>query len=62
FARFADASRPALVDGALGAVAFVDGRPVSAVAFTLRLGRITTLAITTGEHRVRALDLVFPES
>ncbi|MEF9881880.1 RNA polymerase subunit sigma-70 [Streptomyces sp. P9-A4] len=62
FARFADASRPALVDGALGAVAFVDGRPVSAVAFTLRLGRITTLTITTGEHRVRALDLAFPES
>ncbi|MER6096344.1 RNA polymerase subunit sigma-70 [Streptomyces sp. NPDC001728] len=62
FARFADAARPALVDGALGAVAFVDGRPVSAVAFTLRLGRIATLTITTGEHRVRALDLAFPDS
>ncbi|KQX47916.1 MULTISPECIES: RNA polymerase subunit sigma-70 [unclassified Streptomyces] len=61
FARFADVSRPALVDGSLGAVAFVDGRPVSAVAFTLRGDRIVTLTITTGENRVRALDLAFPE-
>ncbi|WP_128976477.1 hypothetical protein [Streptomyces roseicoloratus] len=54
-------ARPALVGGALGAVAFDDGRPVTAVAFTLRAGRITALAITTGEDRVRALGLRFPE-
>ncbi|MFC9340564.1 sigma factor-like helix-turn-helix DNA-binding protein [Streptomyces sp. NPDC057020] len=61
FARFADAARPALVDGAVGAVAFVDGRPVSAVAFTLRGDRIVTVSVTTGEARVRALDLVFSD-
>ncbi|MFH9724817.1 RNA polymerase sigma factor [Streptomyces sp. NPDC017254] len=61
FARFADVSRPALVDGAVGAVAFVDGRPVSAVAFTLRRDRIVTVSLTTGEDRVRALDLAFPD-
>ncbi|MFB8406475.1 RNA polymerase subunit sigma-70 [Streptomyces sp. NPDC055912] len=61
FARFADVARPALVDGAVGAVAFVDGRPVSAVAFTLRGDRIVTVSVTTGEARVRALDLVFSD-
>ncbi|MEV4941840.1 sigma factor-like helix-turn-helix DNA-binding protein [Streptomyces zaomyceticus] len=61
FARLADVSRPALVDGAVGAVAFVDGRPVSAVAFTLRRDRIVTLSLTTGEERVRALGLAFPD-
>ncbi|MFJ2935745.1 sigma factor-like helix-turn-helix DNA-binding protein [Streptomyces sp. NPDC087219] len=61
FARFADVARPALVDGAVGAVAFVDGRPVSAVAFTLRRDRIVTVSVTTGEDRVRALDLVFSD-
>ncbi|MFJ8661599.1 sigma factor-like helix-turn-helix DNA-binding protein [Streptomyces sp. NPDC093795] len=61
FARFADVSRPALVDGAVGAVAFVAGRPVSAVAFTLRQDRIVALCVTTGVDRVRTLDLAFPE-
>ncbi|MFD3533200.1 sigma factor-like helix-turn-helix DNA-binding protein [Streptomyces sp. NPDC058664] len=61
FARFADVSRPALVDGAVGAVAFVAGRPVSAVAFTLRQDRIVALSFTTGEERLRALDLAFPD-
>ncbi|MEV7370490.1 RNA polymerase subunit sigma-70 [Streptomyces sp. NPDC090301] len=61
FARFADVARPALVDGAVGAVAFLDGRPVSAVAFALRGDRIATVSVTTGEARVRALDLVFSD-
>ncbi|MER5309753.1 sigma factor-like helix-turn-helix DNA-binding protein [Streptomyces sp. NPDC002773] len=59
FARFADVTRPALVEGAVGAVAFVAGRPVSAVAFILREDRIVALSVTTGEHQVRALDLTF---
>ncbi|MFC9385582.1 DUF4440 domain-containing protein [Streptomyces venezuelae] len=61
FAHFADVARPALVDGAVGAVAFVGGRPVSAVAFALREDRIVTVSVTTGEDRVRALDLAFPD-
>ncbi|AJF64253.1 sigma factor-like helix-turn-helix DNA-binding protein [Streptomyces vietnamensis] len=62
FTRCADVSRPALVDGAVGAVGFAAGRPVSAFAATLRRDRIVTLSLTTGEDRVRALDLAFPDS
>ncbi|ROQ31242.1 RNA polymerase sigma-70 factor (ECF subfamily) [Streptomyces sp. PanSC19] len=62
FAGRADVSRPALVDGAVGAVGFAAGRPVSAVGATLRRGRIVTLSLTSGEDRVRALDLAFPDS
>ncbi|MFF0557358.1 sigma factor-like helix-turn-helix DNA-binding protein [Streptomyces sp. NPDC004266] len=62
FARCADVSRPAEVDGAVGAVGFAAGRPVSAVGATLRRGRIVALSLTSGEDRVRALDLAFPDS
>ncbi|MFF3761631.1 sigma factor-like helix-turn-helix DNA-binding protein [Streptomyces sp. NPDC002185] len=62
FARSVDVSRPALVDGAVGAVGFAAGRPVSALAATLHRDRIVTLSVTTGEERVRALDLTFPDS
>ncbi|MET9676960.1 DUF4440 domain-containing protein [Streptomyces sp. NPDC006482] len=61
FARLADVARPALVDGTVGLVAFRAGGPVAAVAFTLRQDRIVVLDITTGENRVRALDLAFPD-
>ncbi|MEV8625457.1 RNA polymerase subunit sigma-70 [Streptomyces sp. NPDC051079] len=61
FARRDRVTRPALVDGAIGVVAFAGGRPVSAVAFTLRGDRIVALDITTGEERVRGLDLTFPD-
>ncbi|MFE0702645.1 sigma factor-like helix-turn-helix DNA-binding protein [Streptomyces sp. NPDC058872] len=61
-ARRAEVSRPALVDGAVGAVAFVAGRPVSAFAATLRRNVIVALSVTVGEDRVRALDLAFPGS
>ena len=61
FARLANVARPALVDGSVGVVAFVAGLPVSAVAFALRHDRIAALDITTGEDRVRALDLAFPD-
>ncbi|MFF5937655.1 RNA polymerase subunit sigma-70 [Streptomyces sp. NPDC012508] len=61
FARTGAGTRPALVDGSIGLVAFADGRPVSAVALTFRQDRIVTLDITTGPERVRDLDLVFPD-
>ncbi|MFB7592156.1 DUF4440 domain-containing protein [Streptomyces sp. NPDC056169] len=61
FARLADVARPALIDGSVGLVAFVAGVPVSAVAFALRHDRIAVLDITTGDERVRALDLAFPD-
>ncbi|GGT76675.1 MULTISPECIES: hypothetical protein [Streptomyces] len=50
------------MDGATGAVAFRDGRPVSAVAFTFRDDRIVALDITTSPERLRALDLVHPDA
>ncbi|MFJ9827923.1 nuclear transport factor 2 family protein [Streptomyces sp. NPDC101160] len=63
FARTAaDATRRALIDGAIGVVAFASGRPVRAVAFTLHEGRIVALDITTGEERVRGLTLAFPDA
>ncbi|MFD7325533.1 RNA polymerase subunit sigma-70 [Streptomyces sp. NPDC059875] len=62
FARLAAVAKPALVNGATGVVAFMEGRPVSAVAFTIRGERITALDITTDQERLRGLDLVFPES
>ncbi|MEU1227549.1 sigma factor-like helix-turn-helix DNA-binding protein [Streptomyces sp. NPDC005828] len=61
FARSADVSRAALVDGAVGAVGFAAGRPVSAVAATLRRDRIVAVSLTLGEDRVRALDVAFPD-
>ncbi|MFB7370958.1 sigma factor-like helix-turn-helix DNA-binding protein [Streptomyces sp. NPDC056222] len=61
FARLAAVARPALVNGAPGVVAFSEGRPVRAVAFTIRGERITALDITTDEERLRRLDLVLPE-
>ncbi|MEU3688723.1 sigma factor-like helix-turn-helix DNA-binding protein [Streptomyces narbonensis] len=61
FARLARVARPALVDGSVGLVAFAAGVPVSAVAFALRHDRIAVLDITTGEDRVRALDLAFSD-
>ena len=54
--------RPALVDGAVGVVASEAGRPVAALAFAFRRDRIVGVDVTTGEERVRALDLVFPEA
>ncbi|MFJ6409245.1 RNA polymerase subunit sigma-70 [Streptomyces hydrogenans] len=53
--------RPVLVDGAVGVVASEAGRPVAALAFAFRRDRIVGVDVTTGEERVRALDLVFPE-
>ncbi|MEU7009371.1 sigma factor-like helix-turn-helix DNA-binding protein [Streptomyces sp. NPDC046332] len=61
FARTGAVTLPALVDGSIGLVAFAGGRPVSAMALTLRQDRIVALDITTGPERVRDLDLAFPE-
>ncbi|MFI8326214.1 sigma factor-like helix-turn-helix DNA-binding protein [Streptomyces sp. NPDC085529] len=62
-ARPGDAVRPALVDGAVGVVAFAaGGGPVAAVAFGFRRDRIVSLDITTDADRLRTLDLVFPDT
>ncbi|MFD3806151.1 sigma-70 family RNA polymerase sigma factor [Streptomyces sp. NPDC058611] len=57
FARFAEAARPVLVNGAPGLVAVAGGRPLSVMAFTIRGGRITALDILTDPERLARVDL-----
>lgn len=57
FARFARFARPALVNGAWGAVTVRDGEPVSVMAVTVRAGRIVELNILADPVRLAELDL-----
>ncbi|WKX69109.1 sigma-70 family RNA polymerase sigma factor [Streptomyces sp. XD-27] len=57
FARLAEFTRPALVNGAAGAVAMSEGRPMSVAAFTVSGGKVVELDILTDPERLRALDL-----
>jgi RNA polymerase sigma factor (sigma-70 family) len=56
FARTAELSRLALVNGALGAVALTEGRIVSVAAVTVSGGRVTALDILTDPERLARLD------
>ncbi|MFI9307816.1 sigma-70 family RNA polymerase sigma factor [Streptomyces triculaminicus] len=57
FARFAEAGRPALINGTPGVVAFAEGRPMSVMAFTIQGDRVTALDILTDPERLARLDL-----
>ena len=58
FARFAPSARPALVNGAAGAVSQApDGRPFSVMGFTVRGGKIAEIDILADPERLRQLDL-----
>jgi RNA polymerase sigma-70 factor (ECF subfamily) len=57
FARLAPFVRPALVNGAAGAVVAPRGEPVSVMGFTVVGGRIVELDAITDPERLRALDL-----
>ncbi|MEV5539988.1 sigma-70 family RNA polymerase sigma factor [Saccharopolyspora shandongensis] len=61
FAQLAEATRPALVNGAPGAVAISDGRPISLAAFTVACGKVVELNILADPDRLRRLDLAFLE-
>ena len=50
-------SRPVLVNGAVGIVAFVDGQPISVFEATFVDGRIATINITADPERAAAMDL-----
>jgi RNA polymerase sigma-70 factor (ECF subfamily) len=57
---FADPNRivrPALVNGAAGAVIVVDGRPVAVMGFTVRDGRVVAIDALGDPERVGQLDL-----
>jgi RNA polymerase sigma factor (sigma-70 family) len=56
FARIAELTRPALVNGAVGAVSFTGGRLVSVAAVTVSDGKITALDILTDPERLARLD------
>lgn len=60
-ARFAGVSRPALVNGAAGAVATAGGRPISVITFTITNGRIASIAILNAPERLDRLDLTVLE-
>jgi RNA polymerase sigma-70 factor (ECF subfamily) len=53
--------RPALINGALGAVSIRDGAPFSVGAFTVSGGRIVELYFLTDPERLRRLDLTILE-
>ncbi|MEU5053434.1 sigma-70 family RNA polymerase sigma factor [Streptomyces sp. NPDC021096] len=57
FARFAEASLPALVNGTPGVVAVAEGRVLSVMAFTIQNDRVTALDILTDPERLARIDL-----
>ena len=57
FAGLGLAMRPALVNGAPGAVSTRDGEPFSVGAFTVRGGRIVAMDFLADPERLRRLDL-----
>jgi RNA polymerase sigma-70 factor, ECF subfamily len=54
--------KPALVNGAVGAVAFRDGEPYSVGGVTVRGGKIVELDFFADPERIRKLDLSLLES
>ncbi|HEY2318849.1 MAG TPA: RNA polymerase sigma factor SigJ [Solirubrobacteraceae bacterium] len=59
YARLQLLSRPVLINGALGMVAFRDGEVFSVGAVTIRGGQIVELNFLADPERLRRLDLTF---
>ncbi|RBQ16753.1 RNA polymerase subunit sigma-70 [Spongiactinospora rosea] len=59
FAGRAQAARLALVDGVPAAVWSHRGRPKAVIAFTVRAGKITRIAIDTDQDRLCGLHIVY---
>lgn len=57
YSRLGLITRPALVNGAVGAVTTLDGEPFAVGAFTVREGRIVEIDILSDSERLRRLDL-----
>ena len=57
YSRLGLVVRPALVNGAAGAISFLDGRPFSVGAVTVRDGKIVQLDILADPERLSRLDL-----
>jgi RNA polymerase sigma factor (sigma-70 family) len=50
-------TRPALVNGAAGVIAYERGRPVAVAGFTVRRGKIAAIDVLADPDRLRRLDL-----
>jgi len=59
FSRLAPFVRPALVNGAAGAVVAAHGKMTTIMAFTVRNGKITEIDILADPARLRQLDRYF---
>jgi RNA polymerase sigma-70 factor (ECF subfamily) len=57
YTRFGAFMRPALVNGAVGAVAILEGEPFAVGAFTVRGGKIVEIDILADPERLSRLDL-----
>jgi RNA polymerase sigma-70 factor (ECF subfamily) len=57
FAKIGPAGVPVLVNGAVGLMAVVDGRPISVFSPAVRDGRIVEINIVANPDRLAALDL-----
>jgi RNA polymerase sigma factor (sigma-70 family) len=57
YSRLGALMQPALVNGAAGAVAILDGRPFAVGAITVRRGKIVEIDILADPERLRLLDL-----
>jgi RNA polymerase sigma factor (sigma-70 family) len=57
YSRLGLVMRPALVNGALGAVAILEGEPYSLSGFIIRGGKIVEMDILADPERLRRLDL-----
>ncbi|OBK44907.1 sigma-70 family RNA polymerase sigma factor [Mycobacterium sp. 1081908.1] len=49
--------RPAIVNGAAGAVVFVGGRPTAIMGFVVRDGRVASIDVLADPNRIAKLDL-----
>jgi RNA polymerase sigma factor (sigma-70 family) len=61
YSRLGLVVKPALVNGALGAVTTLDGEPFSVGAITVRGGKIVEMYIFADRERLRRLDLTILE-
>ncbi|MFI6680171.1 sigma-70 family RNA polymerase sigma factor [Kribbella sp. NPDC050470] len=59
FAQLAEITRPALLNGALGAVALTQGAPTSAVLFTIAAGHVAALDILTDHTLLTGVSITY---
>jgi RNA polymerase sigma-70 factor (ECF subfamily) len=55
--RFAPHARPALVNGAAGAVVGSRGRPIAVVGFTVTGGRIVAIDLITDREKLAGVEI-----